>query len=701
MKRSTLILAVMALILFQEASFAVGALYARRPNTTDNMFPLWIKSYDASVSITDQMAVTHITQVFKNETTMILEGICIFPLPPNAVVTEMALWENGVRMVGKVMETERAQQIYQSFVNQKIDPALMQYIGKNVYKLSIFPINAVGQNDSERKVEITYAELLPYDAGTISYQYLMKTINLSPKPVQRASLAITLKTQNTITSMSCSTHGATDGLVMKKTSATAYSITYGQENAQSEKDLTLLYRLENAGFALTNMTYTPGEASGLAFDKAGDDPYYLTWVTPPDSITKIEVISKNIAFVADVSSSMAGARIAQLRSALATMVGKLNAFDRFNIIPFSTGAMPYKTDLIPATKQNVAAAQDFVAQLGESGMTNMEDALKLALKSTWVDTSVNVIVFLTDGKPTWPINTSGDKIIEAVKTNNVKSIQIFTFGIGSDVENGFLKLLARNNGAFSTLIQANDSISLAMSAFMDKISYPLIKNLSVDFGTLNRYDIFPRITPNIYSGTQLVQLGRYRNKGTFDVTCTGTVGSKPITFGKALAFPATTTSPSVPRLWASAKIDYLLDEISIYGESKELVDAVVALSIKYNILTPYTSSIAIPTTGVREDKRLPTVKALQLNNYPNPFAASTVIRYALPRRVQPAMLTLKIFDARGKIVRTLVNELTMGGNFEVKWDALDQGGRRVAAGFYLAVVEVGELRQMIRMRLVN
>jgi uncharacterized protein YegL len=701
MRRSTILFSLIAVFLVQQTCFAIGALYARRPNTQEQMSPLWIKSYDAEVTINGQMAVTHITQIFKNESNMRLEGICIFPLPSNAVVTEMALWENGVRMLGKVMETQQAQQIYQSFVNQQIDPALMQYIGKNVYKLSIFPINPAGQTDSERKVEITYAELLPYDAGNIQYKYFMKTANLSPKPVQRASLTISLLSTNKVTTLSSPTHRATDGLVIKNVSANEYSITYGQENTSSEKDLSILYRLENTNYALTNMTYTPFATTGMPFDNAGDDAYYMTWITPPDSATKTEVIPKNVTFVADVSSSMAGTRIEQLRTALRTMVSKLNAFDRFNIILFSTGNIPFKSDLVPATKENILEAVTFINQLGESGLTDIEDALKSALKSSWIDTNLNAIVFLTDGKPTWPINSTGDKIIDTVKAHNPTSVLIFTFGIGSEVEAGFLKLLARNNGAFSTTIEADDSISLVMTNFMEKISYPLIKNLTVDYGDLSRYDIFPRITPNLYSGSQLVQVGRYRNKGTFNVTCGGTVGSKEITFGKELTFPTPASYPAIPRMWASAKIDYLLDEISILGERAELKSAVIALSIKYNILTPYTAIIAAPPTTVQEDKRIPLGLSLKLNTWPNPIVTSTTITYSIPRQNAMNFVTLKIFDARGKLVRTLVNEPTLGGNFIVAWNAVDEAGHRVAAGFYLAVLEVGSARQMIRMKVIN
>ena len=160
----------------------------------------------------------------------------------------------------------------------------------------------------------------------------------------------------------------------------------------------------------------------------------------------------------------------------------------------------------------------------------------------------------------------------------------------------------------------------------------------------------------------------------------------------------------MPRMWASAKISSLLDQISLYGEAAELKNAVKALGLKYSIVTPYTSLIAVETAvrpgQIAEDKTLATPLSLQLVNLTNPVRAITTIRYALPVKSTPQQVSIKIFDARGKLVRTLVNDFTMGGNFMVKWDVKDNAGKRVAAGSYFAVLEAGSARSMIQMRVM-
>ena len=240
------------------------------------MSALWLEKYDASVTITDQMAVTHVDQTFKNETSNRLEGIFIFPLPDNAIVTELALWINGVRVVGSVMANDTAQSTYQAIVRKQMDPALLQYLGNNIFKLSVFPIEAVGNAMCERRIEITYAELLPYNLGVVDYTFFMKTVNLTPKPVQRASCVFDWTSQKKILSLSSPTHDNTAGYSMVKTSDTHYSGVLGNENTMSETDFKLDCVFQNDSFALNNLTYTPRTDSlKMFFDSTGDNP--ISW----------------------------------------------------------------------------------------------------------------------------------------------------------------------------------------------------------------------------------------------------------------------------------------------------------------------------------------------------------------------------------------------------------------------------------------
>ncbi len=139
-----MLLLLMLLLISYQSLYAVGALYALRPLSNESGTPLRLVSYDATVSITDQIAVTHVDHLFKNESSSRLEGIFVFPLPKGAIVTELALWINGKRVVGDMMERDTTRAVYESIVRKSIDPALLEYMGDNVFKLSVFPIEPDG-----------------------------------------------------------------------------------------------------------------------------------------------------------------------------------------------------------------------------------------------------------------------------------------------------------------------------------------------------------------------------------------------------------------------------------------------------------------------------------------------------------------------------------------------------------------------------
>ncbi|MBN1761307.1 MAG: VWA domain-containing protein [Chitinispirillaceae bacterium] len=697
-----LVLALLVLLLAEVPVYAVGALYARRAQTNTTGTPLWLKKYDADVTITDQMAVTHVDHTFKNETSSRLEGVFIFPLPEGAVVTELALWINGVRVVGDVMERDTARAVYESIVRKTIDPALLEYMGDNVFKLSVFPIEPNGKEMSERRIEITYAELLPYEDGSVDYGFYMKTANLSAKPVERASIKGTITTQKPIISLSSTTHKSGTQLALSREDDRNYSFVYGNENAHSETDLVIEYQFEDETFALNHLVYNPGTGEDMFFDAEGDDGYFLLWVTPPHNPATETVLAKNVAIVADVSSSMSGTRIVQLRKALGAMVDMLSEKDRFSILAFSSGVQKFHDDMVKATEENLLDAHEFIDALSEAGLTNYEGALNEAFDCTWSDDAANVIVFFTDGKPTWPVETSDTRILALLEELNTDDISVYPFGVGEEPDAAILKRMAAENSGAYFAIPGDAAIEPVLSGFMRRISYPLLKNITMEYDGISPYDVYPRTLPSLFAGTQLSVLGRFRTKTTSEVLFTGEKESETVTVTEQLKFDATQENqPFVPRMWASSKIDYLLGEIAVAGEQQELVDNVKTLGKKYSIITPYTSMLVIePNTKVAEDKIAVKPTAYSFTAQMEPNGAAVMLRYAIPG-ASPQRIRIRVFDASGKLVRKLVDDVVGGGNFLTRWDFRTESGIRLPSGFYFAMLETGEYRQLVKLQLVR
>jgi len=103
-------------------------------------------------------------------------------------------------------------------------------------------------------------------------------------------------------------------------------------------------------------------------------------------------------------------------------------------------------------------------------------------------------------------------------------------------------------------------------------------------------ELYPNRLPDLFAGTQLLLLGRYQGGGKATVRVSGDIGGAPRTYTYEVTLSAAQKEfEFVPKLWASRKIGFLLEEIRLHGETAEVKDEVVRLSKQYGIITPYTS----------------------------------------------------------------------------------------------------------------
>ncbi|MBN2000742.1 VWA domain-containing protein [candidate division KSB1 bacterium] len=679
---STLVISIF--LISVQSVFAIGALFSRPLWSNATYNKMWIKTVDATVDVQGQVAVTHVDQVFRNEMNTVVEAVWIFPLPKGAVVSELYYWFNGIRYKGDVRERQAARNAYEGRIRQSLDPALLEYMGDNLYRLSIAPINA----NSDVRTEITYVQMLPYEFGSVAYTFLLNAVGLSPKPLNRVSISGKFESQNPYKHFHSPSHDESTATLISKTSDFRYDITFGDENFMPDKDLYVEFETRRDQVDVNMLRYTP-----TAGDSLGGDSFYAIWITPPDEITDEEILPRRIVMTADVSSSMEGLRITQLKQSLMTFLDNLAPQDKFNIVTFGTTVVKFQPDLVDATNANIQNARTFVTDIGALGLTNISDALTASLQQTFDAQSTNMIIFLTDGYPTWGTTFIPD-ILQKVREQNTHDVRIFSFGIGNDVSETLLTQLAVENGGYVSFIQQDADIAKVIANHFMRISKPVIKGLDIYIDGLVTAEKFPRPLPDLFWGNQVMQLGIYKNSGSFPVYLTGTLNDREITLNSTANFPQTPGGHRfIPRLWASAKIDYLLDQIAIYGEKDELVDQVVELSIIFQILTPYTAFYSDPNdpgdgenTAVAEQKEKFIPDGFELaQNFPNPFNPSTTIGYKIPVE---GNVTLRIYDLSGRLVKVLVAQRQRAGIYQFNWDGTDSAGKKVAAGVYLYRLEI-------------
>ena len=542
--------------------------------------PLEVTSHHVNVKIDGQVAITSIDQEFYNPNDQRLEGFYMFPVPKGAHIDKFSMEIGGKSVDAELLPADKARGIYEDIVRKMRDPALLEYAGRDLFKVRIFPI----EPRSRKPIKISYTELLRSDAGTVTYLYPLSTEKFSARPIKNLSVKIELKSAEPLASIYSPSHKAE----IKRDGANRAVIGYESKDEKPDTDFQLVYSSDTRNVGLRLITYKPD----------GEDGYFLLLAAPTAS-NETKPAPKDVVFVVDTSGSMAGAKLQQAQKALRFCVENLNADDRFEIVRFSTEAEPLFHELVLADSDHRKRANGFIDDFKPIGGTAIADALQSALKVR-PDKSDRpfVVIFLTDGLPT--VGTRNpEEIVANIK--KASGVRIFSFGIGSDVNTQLLDQIAEGTRAFSQYVLANEDLELKVSNFYTRIKEPALTNLKLDLGGgVRTAKMYPSDLPDLFKGDQLVVAGRYSGAGDVEAKLTGNVGGREQTFTYKLHFDdRKTTDDYVPRLWATRRVGFLLDEIRIHGETAELRDETTELARKYGIVTPYTAYLIVED----EDRR--------------------------------------------------------------------------------------------------
>lgn len=529
-----------------------------------------IRSHRVNVSIDDQVATTRVEQVFYNEGSRPAEGTYVFPLPVGAAVSDLVMWVDGKPVEARILDADEARRIYDEIVRRMRDPALLEYIGAGAIQASVFPI----QPFSEVKIEIEYTHLLPVDNGLIRYEYPLRTDQFTRRPVENLSLSLDVTSRDPIGAIYSPTHD----LAIIRDGDFAFRAGFETTRTRPMTDFSLYYGLATSEISANLLTYR---------ESADEDGYFTLMITPPTDANTERIIPKDVIIVLDQSGSMDGAKWDQARDAVKFVLDHLNRRDRFNVIAFSTGTRIYARDL--QSPDEAPGAKEWISGLEAIGSTDIDLALREAMDMADRERPT-VVLFLTDGLPTEGV-TDTPTILENVKAVAPSNVRIFTFGVGYDVDTVLLDQLYQAFRGAGTYVRPEERIDDEVSALYAKISAPVLTDLTLDFGSVMVDELYPsEPLPDLFAGTQLIVTGRYRDGGATTVTLRGTIDSRQQTYRYDVRFPQNAGGAVfVPRLWATRKIGALLNAIRLHGEDPELIDSVVRLSIRYGIITPYTS----------------------------------------------------------------------------------------------------------------
>jgi len=559
-----------------------------RPRPVQRLMPLELRSQNVKVDIKEQVATTNIRQVFFNPSHQRLEGTFIFPIPRGAQIDKFSMEVNGKMQEAELLDAKKARKIYEDIVRKAKDPALFEYAQQGLFKVRIFPI----EPRKEKEVKIKYTEILPKDGNMVRYLYHLNLAKYSNRPIKDLSVKMEIESE---AGQIKSVYSPSHEVEVKRHGKQRVVIGLEEENLKPDSDLQLYYSLrgkDGGDVDVAAITHKEDE------DESG---YFTLLVSPGAWGADRAPMPKDVIFVFDSSGSMRGKKIEQAKKAMEFCVDSLNPGDRFEIVRFSTEAEPVFGNLTKVDAKAKKRASKFLGSVRAIGGTAIEEALETASEILAKKASEDrpaQIIFLTDGQPTIGA-IKEDVIINGLEKELEKTkakIRVFCFGIGTNVNAHLLDKITDKTNAVSQYVLPDENIETKVSRFYSKISEPVLTGLEVKIDGPERvHKLYPKELPDLFKGDQLVVTGRYESgKKEATITLTGSMMGKDRSFRYKANFPKTNDDNDfIPRLWATRRVGYLLEEIRLRGEKKELKEEVARLARKYNIVTPYTSYLIL------------------------------------------------------------------------------------------------------------
>lgn len=562
----------------------------------DRAIPFKIDRHHVKVGVKNQLATTKIDQIFVNPNDFEVNGMYIFPVPEDAVLSNLALSIDGESISGELLSAEESRRIYRNSARYGGNRAILEHIGTRAFVARVPGISA----NAVRHVKFEYSQVVRAESDLAKYTYPLSLAKSASGFITHLHVEMEIESDHELRTIYSPSHD----VVINRQDDRHVNISYAARDVDPDDDFLCYYSVSDENFGITLLTHRAEES---------EDGYFMLLVSPKYEVKQTEIVEKDFIFVLDHSGSMAGRKVEQAKEALRYCVQNLNDSDRFNLILFNTDITSLAdrlnrgeewfggerwpdsiglSDKLIDVKNGREKAFAFIDGIEGRGMTNINDALLTALADRPDPNRPRIIVFLTDGCPTVGV-TNPARILENVAKTNKDQTRIFVFGVGYDVNDHLLDKMAADNGGTRNYVTPGEDIEIAVSSLFRKMNEPVLVDVGINFGQIVTKELTPKNLPDMFREEQLTILGRYEGSGDADLKLRGIIGSERHEFSKNVHFSELEPDNDfLPHLWAQSRIAELVDEAALNGENEELRREIERLSKEYGVLTPYTSFTA-------------------------------------------------------------------------------------------------------------
>ena len=573
------------------------------------------------MEVTGLVARVQVSQLFYNPTDEWLEGVYAFPLPENAAVDTLRMMIGDRYIEGTVKEREEAKEIYEAAKAEGKKTALLEQERPNLFTNSVANIGP----DEDVIIQIEYQQVLRYDQGTFELRFPMV---VAPRYIPGAPTAVDVPG----TGWSWDTDQVPDASrITPPVSAAATdlpvevnvhlapgfplswvrSVTHDVEVEALDDGSRRVTLADGAVLAERDfvLEWLPevgsAPAAGLFHEVHGESVFFLMMVMPPsDTAAEAEPMPREVIFVIDTSGSMSGPSIEQAREALAMALTRLGPQDTFDVVEFDNDAHALFGEARPADTANIRQASRFVSSLRADGGTNMLAGLNLALDGGADESRVRQVVFLTDGAV-----GNEDELFRFIN-GNLGDSRLFTVGIGSAPNSYFMRKAAEFGHGTFTHIDSVDQVREQMTELFAKLESPVLTDIWVTFPAECNAEIWPDTVPDLYQGEPVVVAGRLDDPAC-RAEILGRFRGQP--WSVDVGLDGGVSGQGIATVWARHKIESLMDLFHEGAREEEVREQVLAVALEHQLVSKYTSLVAVDVTPTRPlDEELDT-RAVAVN----------------------------------------------------------------------------------------
>ena len=579
--------------------------FVKSDDSSVDQLPL--KATSVAVSIAGVIADVKVTQVYKNTGQKPLEAIYVFPASTRAAVYGMKMTIGERTIVAEIRKREEARAAYEQAKQDGKSASLLEQQRPNVFQMNVANILP----GDEIKTELQYTELITPTDGIYEFVYPTvvgprysnqpeataapsekwsqnPTLHQGEQPSTTFDMGISLTTGVPVQEMTCSSHQVD---IRYDNPSQARVTLAANEQFGGNRDFILKYRL--AGNQIE---------SGLLLYEGKEENFFLLMVQPPKRFEVSQIPPREYIFIVDVSGSMHGFPLEISKKLMNDLLGGLRPTDAFNVLLFSGGSQLLAEKSLPATPENIRQAQSLIGRQQGGGGTELLPALKRALQLPRAEKSARTLVIVTDGYVT--VEPEAFDLIR----KNLGSSNFFSFGIGSSVNRFLIEGMARAGAGEPFVITKPDSAPAAAEKFRTYVKSPLLTRIHLEWGGFEAYDVEPAAVPDVFAERPALVYGKWRGQPKGKITVTGLAGNEPYSRTiEVSGVKPVEANAALRYLWARSRIAQLGDYNLLQPDDQRVAD-ITNLALRYNLLSAYTSFVAIDSEVRRKGGDVTTVK---------------------------------------------------------------------------------------------